>query len=136
MKVKKIPRYAYKRLLKNVDPVKDERRWDEVFNENMEQRDWSVHHSNNFSCTIETQVRSFYFKLFHNAIGTNAFLHKIKKIESPNCFYCSQSPETLVHLFCKCPKVIPLWQKLLSFISMKLEGYKNFTTYGIYDSML
>ena len=130
LKVKKIPRHSYRLMLKKADPTKAERRWSESFSENIVLPiDWSTFHSNNFSCTIETQIRSFYFKLFHNAIGTNAFLYKIKKVDSPNCFFCSQSPESLVHLFCNCPNITSLWQNLLSYISRKTGCCDYVTTF-------
>ena len=37
------------------------------------------------TCTLETQIRAFYFKHFHRAICTNQFLHKIGRIDSPLC---------------------------------------------------
>ena len=80
------------------------------------EKDWSIIHRDNFRCTIETQLRSFYFKIFHNVIGVNAFLFKIRKRDSPNCYFCSEEPETLDHLFCNCTKVVPLWENLVDKI--------------------
>ena len=51
-------------------------------------------HKANFTCTIETQLTSFYFKLFHRAICTNQFLHKIGRADNPNCYFCSSLPES------------------------------------------
>ena len=66
-------------------------------------------------------MRSFYFKIFHNSIALNVFLHKIKRKESPNCSFCDKKDETIIHLFIECEKVAPLWQDLLSIISQKSE---------------
>ena len=44
-------------------------------------------HENNVNCCIETQLRAFYFKIFHKAICTNKFLAKIGRSDSPFCHF-------------------------------------------------
>ena len=78
-------------------------------------------HVNNFKSTISTQIRSFYFKLFHRAIGLNDFLYKIKRKDSPNCSLCDTSPETYIHLFIECPVVKPIWDETLKVIITKIN---------------
>ena len=79
--------------------------------------------------TIDTQLRSFYFKLFHRAICTNQFLHKIGRFNSPNCSFCKIFPETLLHLFCQCKKVSPLWDDLCFLINSISEESFNFSVF-------
>ena len=38
---------------------------------------WENVHNTNFFCTIDTKLRSFYFKIFHRAVALNYFLFKI-----------------------------------------------------------
>ena len=66
-------------MLSKISPSKAAMKWNENLEDNLEESDWSPHHTNNFKCTIETQLRSFYFKVFHNAIGINDFLFQMKK---------------------------------------------------------
>ena len=73
-----------------------------------EDKDWGIIHTNNFSCSIETQMRSFYVKIFHTTICTNKFLHKICRNDSPLCYFCKDNDETLIHLFCEFDVVTPL----------------------------
>ena len=49
--------------------------WENLFNDFLEDEDfeWEDIHNRNFKCTIETQLRSFYFKVFHRAIAFNDF---------------------------------------------------------------
>ena len=49
--------------------------------------DWPSIHTRNFKCTIETQLKSFYFKLFHNAIAVKSFLFKIYRVSLPCAFF-------------------------------------------------
>ena len=53
----------------------------------LEEVEWDYIHKANFTCTIETQLRSFYLKLFHRAICTYQFLHKIDRADNPNCYF-------------------------------------------------
>ena len=36
---------------------------------------------------------------------------------SPNCYFCNHLPETILHLFCECEKVSPLWDELCFLIN-------------------
>ena len=69
--------------------------------------DWAAVHSNNFNCTIETQIRAFRFKVFHRAICTKKFLHKIGRIDSLLCYFCQKFTESYIHMFCDCEKLFP-----------------------------
>ena len=60
--VDKVPRYAYS-ILKDPTPVEVENKWVDCLLV-LEEIDWNDVHSSNFTCTIETQLRSFYFKFF------------------------------------------------------------------------
>ena len=72
----KVPRYAYSILLDHSPPEKSLNFWNDLFNFDVEEQDWEWEdiHMCNFKCTIETKLRSFYFKLFHRAIALNVFI--------------------------------------------------------------
>ena len=89
-------------------PVNTELFWIDALNLE-DDIEWNKIHDNNFTCSIETQMRAFYFKVFHRAICTNKFLHKIGRSDSPFCCFCKKIDETLVHLFCECEKITSLW---------------------------
>lgn len=120
----KVTKHAYNTLKTYESPGDIELYWFDILEVEGE-IDWANIHDNNFRCTIETQLRSFYFKIFHRAICTNKFLHKIGKIESPLCFFCNGASESLVHLFCDCDNILNLWDSLSAFIEKKTnENYK------------
>lgn len=120
LSMKKVPQNSYILLLGNTLPEKRYAYWSDILPEPA-LIDWEKIHKTNFFCTIDTKMRSFYFKIFHNSIALNVFLHKIKRKESPNCSFCDKKEETIIHLFIECEKVAPLWQDLLSIISQKSE---------------
>jgi len=116
----KITRPSYYIFKVEENPEKAELYWTEVLDiENADDIDWQSIHDNNFKCTIETQIRSFYFKIFHRAICTNKFLHKIGRTDTPLCYFCKKSDESFIHLFCRCDKIVPLWDNLSTFIEGK-----------------
>ena len=102
---KKVPKHVYS-ILRNQASVEVENKWTDCLDV-VDEVDWNYIHNANFNCTIETQIRSFYFKLFHKAICTNQFLHRIGRSDSSNCYFCNNLPETILHLFCECEKVSP-----------------------------
>ena len=116
--LKRVPRKTYNVLLGSHAPTKRYDYWKENILVPVD-IEWQKVHLTNLFCTLDTKLRSFYFKIFHKAIALNDFLFKIKKKDSPNCSLCGKEEETFVHLFCECEKVIPIWLKLLDMISQK-----------------
>ena len=93
----KVPKHVYS-ILRDHTVVEVENKWMDLLNV-LEEVEWDYIHKANFTCIIETQLRSFYFKLFHRAICTNQFLHKIGGDDNLNCYFFSCLPESLLHLF-------------------------------------
>jgi len=129
----KVPRYTYSIMSNKLPPEKIQNFWEDAF-ENVcdeEDFDWENIHTRNFKCTIETQLRSFYFKLFHRAIAFNSFLHKIGRKDSPLCFFCDKFPETVVHVFSECEKVKLFWNELIDFVNDKLHADCDFNKFEL-----
>ena len=63
----KITKFSYSILKENVSPNNTEDFWFETLNVDGD-LDWCTIHDNNFSSSIETKLRSFYFKIFHRAM--------------------------------------------------------------------
>ena len=128
----KVPKHAYRII--NVSYPLDKRY--EYWNSKITVPDhiiWEEVHKANFTCTIKTRLRSFYFKIVHNTIALNAFLYKIKRKDSPNCVFCDNQEESITHLFCDCEKVtryghihnfnLTNFEKLFGFSSDRLITY-------------
>ena len=61
------------------------------------------------------------YRILHRILGTNYYTHKLKITNSPQCNICKESEETIVHLFCECPKIITLWENITTWIRNKLN---------------
>ena len=66
-----------------------------------------------YAATNVPKLRSFQYRLIHNAVITNTNLHKWG-LGSPNCSFCSKDEENYVHLFCECIAVVPIWEECKS----------------------
>ena len=127
LKTQKIPKYAYSVMLESCVSEKQMIFWNDLYDP--DQINWKKTHMNNFKCTISTRIRSFYFKLFHRAIGLNDFLFKIKRKDSPNCSFCNIAPETYKHIFIECPVVKPIWDEVIKVIIQKINKPLNVSTF-------
>ena len=76
----------------------------------VEDTDWDEIHIRNFKCSIDTRLRSFYFKIFHKAIAFNDFYFKLTAeipvsvifvINSPNLSFIFSVNVTLLDTFGK-----------------------------------
>ena len=80
--------------------------------------DWEEIHLRMYYCSIETKLRSFYFKYFHRLVPANKFLCKIKKRDNDICAFCNE-PDSIPHLFLKCKTVVTLWSNIEAFFKKK-----------------
>ena len=65
-----------------------------------------------YKVTNVSKLRSFQYRLIHNAIVTNKRMFLWKQIESPNCTFCDRSEENILHLLVNCEYVKSLWENL------------------------
>ena len=56
-----------------------------------------------------------------------------KMIESPNCSFCEDHPETIYHLFIACRHVRPLWSNLEQMLEVSLNDQEKLL--GCFSSM-
>ena len=133
-KISKIPKHTFSILLDKFYAEKAQVFWGNRFEDNeLDNEDWEEIHLRNFKCTIETRLRSFYFKIFYRAIAFRDFLFKIKRIESPECCFYQKVPETIILIFCNVIlsslfgwKLIVFFILILNFIVRCLILKKDF----------
>lgn len=71
--------------------------------------------------TKNTYLQSFHYRIITRAIATNRFLYTIKRNDNPLCTFCSNSIESLVHLFWTCPLVQCFIQNLRRSLNDNFE---------------
>ena len=130
----KVPKYTYSILLDKCIAEKANTFWGNSFEDidldiDLDNDDWEEIHLRNFKCTIESRLRSFYFKVFHRAIAFRDFLFKIKRIDSPECCFCQKVPETIIHIFCECDVVAPLWLEIGNIFNLNTDSDIQLTNF-------
>ena len=80
--------------------ISGERKWaDEL---KLDSGDWCKLINIMYSCTIDTKLRSFQYRLAHRIIYLNKMLYIMKLSDTPLCTYCNLEDETIEHLFWQC----------------------------------
>ena len=64
---------------------------------------WSEIFTLPFVAVRDCKIQYFQYRFIHRILGTNSFIFKIKRGDSPLCSFCNAEDETLDHLFWFCP---------------------------------
>jgi hypothetical protein len=64
--------------------------------------DWQNICSSPFRTTRNTKLQNFQFKISHRITATNSFLFKCGLKETELCTFCTETKESLLHLFWEC----------------------------------
>ena len=70
-----------------------------------------------YYCTIDTRYREFQYKTLHRIVVLNPFLKIVGHKQTEMCYFCNQEKETLSHFMYLCPKVLPIWNSILSSVN-------------------
>ena len=120
---KKRARGYYQILLdKSLDvSVRLNEKWKNDLQSELTENDWSIIFTISLRVVSDNDMAWFQYRIIHRILGTQSLLFKMSIKDSENCLLCDNSPETLVHIFCKCPKVLQLWRDLEHWICMKTK---------------
>ena len=87
----------------------------------VEDTDWDEIHNRDFIRSIDTRLRSFYFKIFHKALAFNDFLlFKINCRNSPSCDFCDKFPESVIHIFVKVTLLDPFGKSFSRLLKINM----------------
>ena len=71
------------------------------------------------ACKSNNTIMWLQYKILFIILPPRNYLYKIKLSDNNLCVFCQCSPETIIHLFCECDKVIELWSNI------KLDFYET-----------
>ncbi|KAK3096175.1 hypothetical protein FSP39_024025 [Pinctada imbricata] len=83
------------------------------------------------TCTKETKLIYFQYKLLNRILTTNVFLKKIGKREDDLCTFCKENSGTLNHLFFECHTVKEFWNDCRLFLTSNSVDISAFTSHNI-----
>ena len=76
----------------------------------------SLQHVDTFRVTNVTKYRSFQYRLLQRGLVTNIQLSKWGILDSDKCTFCQEDSETVIHIFCECKCVRPIWDALKEYV--------------------
>ncbi len=114
----KAPKYTYNFMAKAraKPPAVMLQKWEADMGETLTREAWEKINKNTYTSTIETKLKTFYFKFLHRILANNEFLSRVDIIESDLCTFCQENVETLYHYLCSCPLSIIFWTEVLTWI--------------------
>ena len=99
---KKPCKYVYELYLEHIkeSPVRSQNKWVKELGVQID--DWQNIYSPPFRTTRNTKLQNFQFKLSNRITATNSFLFNCGLKETELCTFCSETKESLLHLFWEC----------------------------------
>ena len=91
--IKKTCKYFY-------SPFRTQNKWTQELGIQID--NWWYIWSSPFRATRNTKLQNFQFKLSHRITATNSFLFKCGLKETELCTFCTETKESLLHLFWEC----------------------------------
>ena len=108
--------YVYKMLNENESTVSQKaQKWSEKLGRQIDPGEMRSQFKTVYVTTNEPKLRSFQYRLLHNAIVTNKRLYQWKVKDSPKCAFC-QEEETIEHLMFFCLEVQGLWKNVKKYL--------------------
>lgn len=71
---------------------------------------------------ISNKIREIHFKILHNIYPCNALISRFAEVDE-KCTFCSDEPETILHLFCICSTSSVIWRDMEKFIYSKTKQH-------------
>ena len=93
-------------------------KWHEKLNLVLNLKTWEAIFYLNYNTIQDNYYIYFNYRILHRILGTNYLMHKMKISQTENCRLCENAPETLSHLFLKCPKSVLFWQNTFEWIKV------------------
>ena len=78
---------------------------------------WKSTYKLPFSCTVQTKLQSFQYRILHRTLTTSTLLVKIGILNVDNCTFCLSASESVVHLFWHCNITQSIMQSLAVWIT-------------------
>jgi hypothetical protein len=98
--------------------------WNERYN--MDNDVWEAIFEIPFTCTRDTKLQSFQFRLNHRIIQCNKWLNKLRIKDSSKCNYCEEE-DTLIHFFLNCEQVDSFWHSFFVWFKNASETSIDFS---------
>ena len=132
--------YVFKMLKKKVTASVSlssrEEKWHETLNCDFSVEFWKKVYSFTGDIQFDNKYKWLQFQINRHSLYTNSRVHKFNHQVSPLCTFCTQSTESIFHLFYGCSKVLDLLKSIkqwLATIGSELDISKLHILFGKLD---
>ena len=135
---KKTCNYTYKNIIKMLPyDIKCKPKWEGLFSKTIESKEWSKIFLLPQKTSLDSQTRTFQYKVIHRILPTNTLLHIYNIRNDPFCDKCHEEAETLEHLFHLCPTKLSMWYAIANWMFPNVDLFQYINSehilLGIYD---
>ena len=82
---------------------------------------WKAIYTVCFSTIHDNYLTWLQYKILTRILGVKVLLAELNIMSDSQCRLCGTQNETLLHLFCECSKVAPLWQNISTWIYNRIN---------------
>ena len=105
----------------NKNAVNTNPKWENDLKIEIDNDIWHRIYKNCFFTIKDNYINWLQYKVINRILGTKQYQFKVGITTDQNCSLCNSNPETILHMFCQCPKTIELWRNVTSWIKNKLS---------------
>ena len=92
--------------------------WEKEVHTGVVFEDWGFIYCIPFSVTKDAKLQDFQYKLIHRILITNSFIHRCVLKETELCTFCTETKESIVHIFWECNYVRNFWLAIGNFLKI------------------
>ena len=96
-------------------------KWDTKLNLGFDQVWWKKVNTLIPKVTKDVKLRWLQFRIVHRILSTNSYLFRIGILTSDVCSFCSETIETIEHIFWRCPFVYDFWNNLQNWVNSTID---------------
>ena len=92
---------------------------------------WHKLYQETVKLTLSTKLRVFQYKIINRYLVTNVRISKWNSEITPNCSFCQDDHESILHLLCECGDVKKLWDSLTRWLQHFCDLQVELTNFEI-----
>ena len=107
------------RLLTNTSQLhtfSSKTKWETVVDDKLDDEDWKGIYKHCFKVIQDNEIIWLQYRIINRILGTKSLLFKIKKSNNNLCRFCTNTSETISHVFIQCSILHEFWQKIKQWV--------------------
>ena len=125
LQASKTCKYICAHMVKKCVPTRTvhQEKWELILGHNLENSFWRETYIRSKYITIDTKLKSFYYRIVNRLLVTNRNLKLWNILDSDKCSFCGVQVETLEHLLSDCVYSRSIWFDLAEWLTPDINIY-------------